>query len=276
MTAHASEFEKAPSKLDWQHDQDTIIKKALEVKDHHFDHILLNMSLLYNVSNQELPFKTVILFTDQTLGVSRLDTKTLINNWTDQFGQLINYFNQAHGSIFNKNKHLPVTLGKYAYQYFNDDTDVHHVLALHNIHLHYPDAKCKKATWIEVDHHFKFKIALKNKYLKEKMELYTTFSQYNLRFFNQMAFYSQNFTTNPYTHSEENDLKNPANYQYTVAESDYQPIKDYQSFGQLDTANQLFANFLDYLFGAEKLKKIAGKHVQAKLRKIQKGYKPLE
>ena len=58
-----------------------------------------------------------------------------------------------------------------------------------------------------------------------------------------------------------------------VSESAYQPIKAYLDFGQLDSMYQLYANMLYYVFGQEKLKKIAGKNAQKKIRKIQKGIK---
>ena len=47
----------------------------------------------------------------------------------------------------------------------------------------------------------------------------------------------------------------------------------HSDFGQLDSMYQLFANMLYYVFGQEKLKKIAGKNTQKKIRKIQKGNK---
>lgn len=199
---------------------------------------------------------------------------SLLKDWHDQYGFLATYLNQSHGHILDSNKRLPITLGKFAFQRFHDEKEINHILALHNIQVYYADAQCKKDTWIEVDDHFKYKINLKNKYLKEKMGFYATFRQQHLRFFNQMAFYSQ---FNHYTHHQ--SLSNQAdehlfdNQQFMVSESVYQPIKAYVDFGQLDSMYQLFANILYYVFGPEKLKKIAGKNAQKKIRKIQKGIK---
>ena len=106
------------------------------------------------------------------------------------------------------------------------------------------------------------------------MGFYATFRQQHLRFFNQMAFYSQfnHFTHHP-SLSNQADEHLFDNQQFMVSESAYQPIKAYVDFGQLDSMYQLFANILYYVFGQEKLKKIAGKHTQKKIRKIQKGIK---
>lgn len=267
-------IETVPEKFNWQDHLNTIIEKVITGNPRHFNQLLQNMSLLYNVSAFKLPFKTIILFTDQSFGISHLDTMTLLKAWHDQYAFPATYFNQTHTHILDSNKRLPITLGKFAFQRFDDKKDINHILALHNIQVYYADAQCKKATWIEVDDHFKYKINLKNQYLKEKMGFYATFRQQHLRFFNQMAFYSQ---FNHFTHYQ--SLGNHAdedtfdNQQFMVSESGYQPVKAYVDFGQLDSMYQLFTNILYYVFGPEKLKKIAGKNAQKKIRKIQKGIK---
>jgi hypothetical protein len=270
MTAYNSKLETVPAKCNWPDYLNTIIEKAITGNPRHFNQLLQNMSLLYNVSAFKLPFKTIILFTDQSFGISHLDTMSLLKAWHDQYGFPATYFNQTHTHILDSNKRLPITLGKFAFQRFDDKQDTNHILALHNIQVYYADAQCKKDTWIEVDNHFKYKINLKNKYLREKMGIYATFRQQHLRFFNQMAFYSQ------FTFFGQGQQFNPdteENQKYLVSESDYQPIKAYGNFGQLDTMYQLFANILHYVFGPDKLKKIAGKNAQNKIRKIQKGIK---
>lgn len=274
MTAYNNKLETVPAKCNWPDYLNTLIEKATFGEPRQFNQLLQNMSLLYNVSEFKLPFKTIILFTDQSFGISQLDTMSLLKDWHDQYGFLATYLNQSHGHILDSNKRLPITLGKFAFQRFHDEKEINHILALHNIQVYYADAQCKKDTWIEVDNHFKYRINLKNKYLREKMDFYATFRQQHLRFFNQMAFYSQ---FNHYTHHQ--SLSNQAdehlfdNQQFMVSESVYQPIKAYLDFGQLDSMYQLFANILYYVFGPEKLKKIAGKNAQKKIRKIQKGIK---
>ncbi len=270
MTAYNSKLETVPAKCNWPDYLNTLIEKATFGEPRQFNQLLQNMSLLYNVSEFKLPFKTIILFTDQSFGISQLDTMRLLKDWHDQYGFLATYLNQSHGHILDSYKRLPITLGKFAFQRFDDEQDVNHILALHNIQIYYADAQCKKDTWIKVDNHFKYKIKLKNKYLREKMGIYTTFRQQHLRFFNQMAFYSQ------FSFFGQGQQFNPdteENQKYLVSESDYQPIKAYENFGQLDTMYQLFANILHYVFGPDKLKKIAGKNAQNKIRKIQKGIK---
>lgn len=267
-------LETVPEKFIWQGHLNTLIERAITGNPRHFNQLLQNMSLLYNVSAFKLPFKTIILFTDQTFGISHLDTMSLLKAWHDKYAFPATYFNQTHPDILDSNKRLPITLGKFAFQRFHDEEDVNHILALHNIQVHYADAQCKKDTWIEVDNHFKYKINLKNKYLREKMGFYATFRQQHLRFFNQMAFYSQfNHFTHQQSLSNQADEDTFDNQQFMVSESAYQPVKAYVDFGQLDSMYQLFANILYYVFGQEKLKKIAGKNAQKKIRKIQKGVK---
>lgn len=267
-------LETVPEKFIWQGHLNTLIEKAITGNPRHFNQLLQNMSLLYNVSAFKLPFKTIILFTDQTFGISHLDTMSLLKAWHDKYAFPATYFNQTHPDILDSNKRLPITLGKFAFQRFHDEEDVNHILALHNIQVHYADAQCKKDTWIEVDNHLKYKINLKNKYLREKMGFYATFRQQHLRFFNQMAFYSQfNHFTHQQSLSSQADEDTFDNQQFMVSESAYQPIKAYVDFGQLDSMYQLSANILYYVFGPEKLKKIAGKNAQKKIRKIQKGIK---
>ena len=274
MRIDNSNLETVPEKFNWQDHLDTIIEKAITGNPRHFNQLLQNMSLLYNVSAFKHPFKTIILFTDQSFGISHLDTMSLLKAWHDQYAFPATYFNQTHADILDSNKRLPVTLGKFAFQRFHDEQDINHILALHNIQVYYADAQCKKDTWIEVDNHFKYKINLKNKYLREKMGLYATFRQQHLRFFNQMAFYSQfNHFTHQQSLGSQADEDTFDNQQFMVSESAYQPIKAYLDFGQLDSMYQLSANILYYVFGPEKLKKIAGKNTQKKIRKIQKGVK---
>ena len=274
MRIDNSNLETVPEKFNWQDHLDTIIEKAITGNPRHFNQLLQNMSLLYNVSTFKLPFKTIILFTDQSFGISHLDTMSLLKAWHDKYAFPATYFNQTHADILDSNKRLPVTLGKFAFQRFHDEQDINHILALHNIQVYYADAQCKKDTWIEVDNHFKYKINLKNKYLREKMGFYATFRQQHLRFFNQMAFYSQfNHFTHHQSLSSQADEDTFDNQQFMVSESAYQPVKAYVDFGQLDSMYQLSANILYYVFGPEKLKKIAGKNTQKKIRKIQKGIK---
>lgn len=267
-------LETVPEKFIWQGHLNILIEKAITGNPRHFNQLLQNMSLLYNVSAFKLPFKTIILFTDQTFGISHLDTMSLLKAWHDKYAFPATYFNQTHPDILDSNKRLPITLGKFAFQRFHDEEEVNHILALHNIQVHYADAQCKKDTWIEVDNHLKYKINLKNKYLREKMGFYATFRQQHLRFFNQMAFYSQfNHFTHHQSLSNQADEDTLDNQQFMVSESAYQPVKAYVDFGQLDSMYQLYANMLYYVFGQEKLKKIAGKNAQKKIRKIQKGIK---
>ena len=268
MTAYNNKLETVPAKCNWPDYLNTLIEKATFGEPRQFNQLLQNMSLLYNVSEFNLPFKTIILFTDQSFGISELDPMSLLRNWHDQYGFLATYFNQSHGHILDSYKRLPVTLGKFAFQRFDDQQDVNHILALHNIQIYYADAQCKKNTWIEVDNHFKYKIQLKCRYLSEKMAIYATFRKQQLHFFNQMAFYSQFNLFNHRQHFTNHPLENE---QYLVSESDYQPIKAYENFGQLDTVYQLFINILHYLFGADKLMKIANKSTQNKIRRIQRG-----
>ncbi|MFW3497079.1 hypothetical protein [Aerococcus viridans] len=267
-------LETVPEKFDWQDHLNTLIEKAITGNPRHFNQLLQNMSLLYNVSAFKLPFKTIILFTDQSFGISHLDTMSLLKAWHDKYAFPATYFNQTHTDILDGNKRLPITLGKFAFQRFHDEKEINHILALHNIQVYYADAQCKKDTWIEVDNHFKYKINLKNKYLREKMGFYATFRQQHLRFFDQMAFYSQfnHFTHHPSLSNQAGE-DTLANQQFMVSESAYQPVKAYVDFGQLDSMYQLYANMLYYVFGPEKLKKIAGKNAQKKIRKIQKGIK---
>lgn len=274
MTAYNNKLETVPAKCNWPDYLNTLIEKATFGEPRQFNQLLQNMSLLYNVSEFKLPFKTIILFTDQSFGISHLDTMSLLKAWHDKYAFPATYFNQTHTNILDSNKRLPITLGKFAFQRFDDEQDVNHILALHNIQIYYADAQCKKDTWIEVDNHFKYKIKLKYKYLREKMGIYATFRQQHLRFFNQMAFYSQfNHFVQHQQLSEPAENRTFDNQQFMVSESAYQPVKAYVGFGQLDSMYQLFANILHYVFGPDKLKKIAGKNAQNKIRKIQKGIK---
>jgi hypothetical protein len=81
---------------------------------------------------------------------------------------------------------------------------------------------------------------LKNKYLREKMGFYATFRQQHLRFFNQMAFYSQfSYFVQHQQLSDPAENRTSDNQQFMVSESAYQPIKAYLDFGQLDSMYQL-------------------------------------
>lgn len=70
MTAYNNKLETVPAKCNWPDYLNTLIEKATFGEPRQFNQLLQNMSLLYNVSEFKLPFKTIILFTDQSFGIS--------------------------------------------------------------------------------------------------------------------------------------------------------------------------------------------------------------
>ncbi|MFV8815024.1 hypothetical protein ACNNLQ_07950, partial [Aerococcus urinaeequi] len=85
MRTYNRKLETVPEKFNWLDHLNTIIEKAITGNPRHFNQLLQNMSLLYNVSTFKLPFKTIILFTDQSFGISHLDTMSLLKAWHDKY-----------------------------------------------------------------------------------------------------------------------------------------------------------------------------------------------
>lgn len=244
-------------KIDWKLDLKQIIEHCQQNEVNYFDKLLIEMLLIYNVSDIQVPFNSIIIFNDQTIGVSKLPPSELIDAWLESIAHITYYFIKHQDELIGTSKKKPHTLGQYAFQRFDDPFAVKHFLGLHHIKDYYADAKMKRSTWIEVNSSFKIRLELKDSYLDSKMAIFQLQNKYQMPFFNQMAFYS-NLSKSEHPH---------------YLHENQHPEYKYRDFGRLDTMYDLVSNTLKYVIGDKNLDKVMTDHAIAKLNKIKKARK---
>lgn len=225
---------KLKSKTHWTKDFDKILEKSRDLKPYHFDDILIDMLVWYNIEQFDSPYNTLILFNDGRLVPTKQETEELIQLWNDQTGNLVTLLQHTSHKIIGNTKKRPQTVGYYSFQRFDDQVATNHYVALHNIEDFYRNIKKKGEVWIESPDDYRIALSLKLSYLQDKMDVYNDQSSYYRPLFEQLAFYSRpSYRKKIGTHLvEENQNIQPR----------------YTAIGRLDSLYTLFENVDSHKF----------------------------